>query len=273
MPIATNSGVDLYYEIDGAGESGGGVGASTGGHTRGGQPVAFVNPAGYGAWVWSWQHSGLTGPLETLVWDLRGTGRSDVPDGPYDVSMLTADFEAVLAAAGTDAVHVVGAGLGGMVAVEHARRYDRAATLTLFGTAPSGDAVDREALSGLFAPRDDQTALRASLVDAFAADLDAHPEVIERIGEWRARGDADRAGFEAQIAAMTDYEADALYKVTTPARVFHGESDVVVPPDAGRDLAADLPRGGFTAVDGGHLCFIEASAAITDELVDRFADV
>jgi 3-oxoadipate enol-lactonase len=256
MPLATNRSVDLYYE--------------TGGEGADRATVAFVNPVGYGAWVWSWQHGALAGPFETLVWDLRGTGRSDTPDGPCEVSTLAADLEAVLADAGVDAAHVVGAGLGGMVALEYARRYDRTTTLSLFGTAASGDAVDREALDGLFAPRDDPAALRASLSDAFGADLDAHPEVVERVVDWRTDEDADRAGFDAQAAAMTGYEADALYEVTTPARVFHGEADVVVPPEAGRALAADLPRGEFTAVDGGHLSFVEASVAVTDALVAFF---
>lgn len=253
MPVATNRGVDLYYETDGTGST-----------------VAFVNPVGYGAWVWSWQHGGLTGPFETVVWDLRGTGRSDAPAGPYDVGTLAADLETVLADAGVEAAHLVGAGLGGMIALEHARRYARAETLALFGTAASGDAVDREALDSLFAPRDDPAALRASLAGAFAADPDEHPDVVERIVEWRAEGDADRAGFEAQAAAMADFEADALYDVTTPARVFHGTVDAVVPPEAGRDLADRLPRGEFTAVEGGHLSFVEESAAITDALVGFF---
>ena len=256
MPVATDRGVDLYYET--GGERAGDGGSAT---------VAFVNPAGYGAWVWGWQHGALAGGFETLVWDLRGTGRSDVPDGPYDVGTLAADLEAVLSAAGVADAHLVGAGLGGMIAVEYARRYGRAATLTLFATAAEGGRVDRDALDLLFAPRDDPDALRRSLAGAFATDLDAHPGVVDRIVGWRREEDADRAGFDAQAAAMTAYSADPLYEVTAPARVFHGEADAVVPVDAGRDLAAALPRGEFTAVDGGHLSFVEEAAAVNDALL------
>ncbi|MFB6150895.1 MAG: alpha/beta fold hydrolase [Haloarculaceae archaeon] len=256
MPVATNRGVDLYYETEG--EDGAGDGGE--------ETVVFVEPVGYGAWVWGWQHSALAGPFETVVWDLRGTGRSDAPPGPYDVATLAADLEAVLADCGARSAHVVGAGLGGMVAVEYAREYGRAESLALFGTAASGDTVDRAALDSLFAPRDDPSALRASLANAVAADLDAHPDVVDRIVEWRADGDAGREGFEAQAAAMTGYEADALYEVTTPTMVFHGEADAVVPVSAGRSLAGDLPRGEFTPVDGGHLCFVESDAAVSDAL-------
>jgi pimeloyl-ACP methyl ester carboxylesterase len=251
MPVATNRGVALHYERDGAGPT-----------------VVFVNPVGYGAWLWGWQHDALAGPFETVVWDLRGTGRSDAPDGPSDVRTLAADLEAVLSDAGVGEAHLVGAGLGGMVALEYAHRYGRAASLSLFGTAASGEAVDDDTLDSLFAPRDDRAALRASLENALSVDLDAHPDVVERIVSWRSEDDADRAGWDAQAAAMTNFDrADSLYEVTTPARVYHGEDDAVVPVEAGRDLAEGLPRGEFTAVDGGHLCFVESAAAVNDALV------
>lgn len=258
MPTATNRHVTLHYEF-------------TGGGTGPDEPtVTFVNPVGYGAWVWGWQHGAMAGPFETLVWDLRGTGRSDAPPGPYDVATLVGDLETVLNAAGVRRTHLVGAGLGGMVAVEYARRYDRAASLALFGTAAGGDAVDRAALDSLFAPRDDPAALRASLGAAFGVDPAAYPDVVDRVVDWRAGEDADRAGFDAQAAAMCDYDGTDLYEVTTPARVFHGVDDAVVPADAGEGLATALPRGEFTAVEGGHLCFVEESAAVNDELLVWF---
>jgi pimeloyl-ACP methyl ester carboxylesterase len=251
MPTVQNRGVELYYDVAGDGET-----------------VAFVNDVGYGAWLWGWQHAALAGPYETLTWDLRGTGRSDAPAGPYDVRALAADLEAVLKDHAVADVHLVGAGLGGMVALAYARRYSRAETLTLFGTAASGDAVDDDSLDSLFAPRDDPAALRSSLAGAFAADLDAYPEVVDDVVSWRAEGDADRQGWEAQAAAMCGFDATGwLYEVTQPARVFHGVADAVVPANAGERLAEDLPRGEYVAVEGGHLCFVEEAAAVNDALV------
>ncbi|MDG5778241.1 alpha/beta hydrolase [Haloarculaceae archaeon H-GB2-1] len=251
MPTATNRGVDLYYDVAGDGET-----------------VAFVNDVGYGAWLWGWQHAALAGPHETLTWDLRGTGRSDAPAGPYDVRTLAADLEAVLKDHAVRDVHLVGAGLGGMVALEYGRRYGRAETLTLFGTAASGVDVADDALDSLFAPRDDPDGLRSSLENAFAADVEAHPEVVEDVVSWRADEDADSNGWESQAAAMRGFDAsDWLYEVTQPAQVFHGVDDAVVPASAGERLAEDLPRGEYRAVEGGHLCFIEEAAAVNDALV------
>ncbi|MFC6731343.1 alpha/beta fold hydrolase [Haladaptatus sp. GCM10025893] len=126
MDVTTTDGTTLFAQAAGDGET-----------------VTFVGDAGYGAWQWGWQHAALTGPFETLVYDHRGVGRSEKPPGPYSVEQLADDLEAVLSAHGARKTHLVGAGLGGMVALDYARRYARARTLTLLGTAARGRASTR----------------------------------------------------------------------------------------------------------------------------------
>jgi len=251
VPRTTADGVALYYETAGEGET-----------------VTFVGEAGYGAWQWGWQHDALVGPFETLVWDLRGTGRSECPPGPYDVDRLAADLEAVLADSDTPRTHLVGAGLGGMVSLEYARRYGRARSLTLFGAVPDGATVDGSAMRALYAPPDDPAAIRSSLDGALTDTYRAEqPAVVDRICQWRADEDADRGEFEAQLAAMLGFDAGPLYEQTLPTLVCHGVDDPVVPLEAGRRLAQALPRGRFEPVEGRRLHFIEHSRAVSDRLV------
>lgn len=258
MSTATNDGVNLYYET--AGNDGAGDGT-----------VAFVNTAGYGAWLWSWQYRRVAGPRTALVYDHRGTGRSDAPPGPYDVDTLVADLAAVLSAHGTRRVDLVGAGLGGAVALRYAREHGRARSLTLFGTAPSGEAIDRAALAALSASAadaNDDRACRESLSGALSPSFrEASPETVERICAWRRDEDADPAAFEAQAAAWQAFESEPLYEMTIPALVFHGVDDPVVPAAAGETLAEGLPRGTFVPVEGRHLAFVEQSRAVTDRLL------
>ncbi len=250
MPTASNGSVSLYY--DRAGE---------------GAPVVFVPEAGLGGWLWGWQHAAIAGPYEAIVWDLRGTGRSDAPSGPYSLDTLVADLEAVLADCELRNAHLVGCGLGGAIALAAARTSSRVATLTLFGTAARGDAFD---LEPLFAPPDDPDALRRSLEVGLSDDfLAAQPDVRDGIVDWRADGDADRAGWGAQVAALADFDAtDWLVEVTQPTRVMHGAADELVSPSAGEELARGLPRGEFRDLEGaGHLCFIERSRLVNDLLL------
>lgn len=253
MPTASNGSVDLYYEADGEGET-----------------VAFVGDAGYGAWQWGWQHAAVAGPYESLVFDLRGTGRSDAPPGPYAVGTLVDDLVAVLADRGVRKAHVVGAGLGGMVALRAARTTSRVRSLALFGTAAHGGGIDLSPLFG--APSDSaelERSLSAALSDRF---LEAQSDVVEQIVEWRGEEDADREAWEAQAAAVERFAADDLYEIPDPALVVHGTDDAVWPAERGEELAEGLPRGEFVPVEGaGHLAHVEASRVVNDELL-RFLD-
>lgn len=251
MPTADADGVSLYYETDGTGET-----------------VAFVGDVGFGAWQWSHQYDGVAGPREALVWDLRGTGRSDAPPGPYAVDTFAADLEAVLADADVERAHLVGAGLGGMVALRYEHNYTRTRSLALFGTAAAGAAVDEAALRSLHPNSTDATALRNSLAGAFSGEYLATAEGIERIVEWRRESDATGDALAAQLDAMLDFEAGPLHEVTVPALVFHGVDDPVVPSAPGEQLAENLPNGEFVPVSGRHLAHVESAPAVTDRLVD-----
>lgn len=242
--FAETDGHALYYETAGSDDS---------------ETITFLGEAGLGAWLWGWQQPRVAGPYETLVCDLRGAGRSDAPSGPYSVEGLAADVEAVLANAGVRRTHLVGAGLGGAVALRYAREYGRARSLMLFGTPPGGDHVERGALETLVAP---EGSLSAGVSAAFLETVGP-----ETIGAWRQADDPGPDATAAQIAALVGFDPGPLYELVCPALVCHGLDDPVVPAEAGRELAAGLPKASFEPVVGRHLAFVEHSRPVTDRLL------
>lgn len=250
MPTTTtDDGVSLYYEVDGSGEA-----------------VVFVGEAGLGAWQWGWQHRAVAGPYRTVVSDLRGTGRSETPSGPYTVDRLAADLERVLSDANSRNCNIVGAGLGGMVALQYARDFSRAETLTLFNTPATGEAFDITALRDLggFDVDTGQCPLQGAFSEEYRSE---NSEMLDQIEQWRQDEDARKEGFEAQLAAVSGFEAGPLYELTVPTLVCQGLSDPVVPVESGEALAENLPRGVYQPVEGGHLCFIEHSRPVNDRLL------
>jgi len=256
MPTVDADGRSIHYETAGSGET-----------------ATFVGDAGLGPWQWGHQFEGVAGPRQALVWDLPGTGRSDPPRGALDVDSLAADVERVLAAADASRAHLVGAGLGGMVALRYAREYSRARSLALFGTAASGDAVDEAALRALYPDTAGPDLLRASLAGAVSERFRDREDILARIVDWRRAEDATGEALGWHLDAMLDFEAGPLYEVGLPALVFHGVDDPVVPPVAGETLAEALPRGEFVPVDGRHLARFEHGLAVTDRLVAAFDEI
>ncbi|CCQ35219.1 alpha/beta hydrolase fold protein [Natronomonas moolapensis 8.8.11] len=253
MPTVTEGGATLRYEC-------------SGGNDR--PAVAFLPDVGFGPWVWGWQAPKLAGPYRTVVHAMRGTDGSEA-SGPYTVDRFAADVEAVLADAGIRRVHLVGAGLGGMVALRHASEYGRARSLSLLGVAASGSRVDKAALSALHPA--DPAALESSLSAAFTQQFLTETDLIGRITTWRREEDATGEALSGHCEAALGFEAGALYELSLPALVCHGVDDPVVPSAAGEKLADGLPNGHFEAVEGKRCCYVEHAAAVADA-IDGFVD-
>jgi len=267
MPYADNDGVSIHYAVGGDGA------------VEPDAPVVLLADAGYGPWQWGWQFSALAGPFEVVVPATRGTGDSDAPDSArdsYSIEEMAADLEAVLADHGARKAHLVGAGMGGMVALRYALDFSRARSLSLFGSSAGGPRATpiadglRERLE---ASPDDSSSLRNSLEPVASEELLETDDLVERIVAWRRDEDAAPAVQRAHFDAMAEFDAsDSLYEITIPTLVCHGADDRVISADDGRMLADDLPKGEFEAFPGDHLFYVERSREVNDELVGFLTD-
>ena len=267
MQYATNDGVDIAYERDGPPDA---------------ETIVFVEGIGYGRWMWLWQQEALVDAYQTIVWDNRGTGDSDEPDGPYTMCQMAGDLEAVLEDAGVEQAHVVGASMGGMIAQQFALEYGRADSLALLCTTPGGpDAVPtpeatRERIFDVPEAYDERERRRykmaPAMTEAFVRD---NEDLIERILDWRIESDASERALAWQAAAVDAFDVhDRLGDITAPALVVHGTDDRVVPVENGRLLAEGLPNADYRELDGApHLLFIERADAVNDALRGFLADV
>ena len=263
MPYADNDGVSVYYEVAESDDSADSIDSDA-------ETVVLLADAGYGAWQWSWQSPALAGPFEVVIPNARGTGRSDAADA-YTIGAMAADLEAVLADPGVRKAHLVGAGMGGMVALRYALDFSRAETLSLLGTSPGGpraEPIPSGIRDRLLAAPDDAEALRESLRPVASDDLLETDDLVRRITEWRREEDASREVQEAHFEAMAQFDAsDWLYEIILPALILHGADDRVIPVEDGRLLADGLPKGEFREFSGERLFFVDHSKAVNDALV------
>ena len=268
MPYADNEGVSLYYEL---------AGPDTG------DVVVLVEGLGYGRWMWRWQRDRLADEgYRVVVWDNRGTGDSDEPEGPYTIAAMASDLEAVLDTVGAERAHVVGASMGGMIVQQYALDYDRAESLGLLCTSPGGDEAvptPEETQARMFdAPEgaDEREAIRYKMQPAMTDEFwDANDDLIEDIVDWRLAGDASDAAREAQAAGVAEFDAsDRLDEIAVPVLVAHGTEDRVLPVANADLLSERLPNAQLTVFEGGpHLFFVEQADAVTDRLAEFLAHV
>jgi len=269
MPTADHDGVAVAYERRGR-------------DPADAETVVLCEGLGYGRWMWNWQADALADDYHILLWDNRGTGESSVPEGPYTVEAMAGDLEAVLADAGVETAHVVGASMGGMVAQRYALEHDRAASLTLLCTSPGGpDATPTPdaTLERMFSVPDDadeREAIRYRMAPAVSEGfMSANEALVERIVDWRLASDAPPRARRAQGAAVEAFDAsDELGGLGLPTLVAHGTADRVLPVGNG-ELLAELIDGAETAfVEGGsHLFLVESAERVNGRIRGFLADV
>lgn len=236
--------------------------------------IVFVHGWAQSADAWALQLADqrLAGEFRLVAMDLRGHGRSDVPDDGYDDPRVWADdLAAVLELAGTPAV-VVGWSYGGLVVTDYLRVY---------GTAGIAGVVYAGALTELGRDRPGGIigkAMRAALPDALSGDVDVAGPAIRRLcgGMTAGAGGEDlvdgilavpahvRAGlFRRDIGS-----AEVLKAVDVPALVLHGERDAVADITAAEYTAGKIPGASARWLPGvGHLPFAEEAEVFGEELV------
>ncbi|MBI3942519.1 MAG: alpha/beta fold hydrolase [Chloroflexi bacterium] len=124
MPYLLTNSIQTYYE-----EAGQGV------------PVVLIHDLGSSCGFWNFQVAEFAGHFRVVTYDLRGHGRSEKVDR-FRFEDTAEDLQALLN--GLDAVpaHIVGAGLGGLVAqtftLRHQELVRRLVLIETYGKTPGG---------------------------------------------------------------------------------------------------------------------------------------
>ena len=86
--------------------------------------------------MWDWQIQALTSRYRVLRYDIRGHGKTEIPDGAYTLEMLADDLLGLLDTLGVEKTHLVGLSLGGMIAQHVALKdQNRLSSLVLCDTS------------------------------------------------------------------------------------------------------------------------------------------
>lgn len=212
--------------------------------------VVFLHGWGFSSGIWAGLAGRLGPRLRAHALDLPGYGAAPACS-PYTLDALAA----AVARAAPRRCHVVGWSLGGEVALAWARRAPRQVRrLVLIATTPcfarragwpcaTEPAVLQEFGRWLAADRAGTLARFAAAQTKGDAQGQRLTGVLRAASERSANDAVLAAGLAVLLA--TDLRGE-LSRVRQPALVLHGARDRIVPPAAGRRLAAALFDARFT---------------------------
>ena len=268
MPYVTRGdGVKIYWE-----EAAGPHDSSSSVAVK--QPLLLI--MGLGATLEWWQRliPILSSRYRTVVYDNRGVGRSDVPEGPYLIPAMAEDAAAVMDAAGMASAHVFGASMGGMIAQELALNHpSRVRSLILGCTACGGPQTVPAAREVGIALGARKTMSREEAMWAMAPYIFDAGTPRERVAEdiaVRLAATVSNDGYFAQLAGIRAWSGthDRLARLAMPTLVIHGETDQLVPPENGRIVAKAIPHARLVMIpNASHIFFTDQLEASTGALL------
>jgi 3-oxoadipate enol-lactonase len=233
MPFTDNDGTRIYWTEAGSGD-----------------PLLLIMGLGYSHEMWHRVTPVVSQHFRTILFDNRGVGRSDLPDGPYSINVMADDAAAVLDAAGIQRAHVFGISMGGMIAQEFALQYPARVDKLILGCTACGGpkAVRAEPeVNAVLMNRSkmpQEEAIQAGI--PYIYDTRTAGERIEEDLVIRRRTFPEARSYTAQLQGILAWNCyERLRNITAPTLVIHGETDRLVPPGNGQLIAETIPGAKF----------------------------
>ncbi|WP_372695509.1 alpha/beta fold hydrolase [Immundisolibacter sp.] len=238
-----------------------------------GDTVVLVHGFGLDQRVWEPQWSALAAHFDVIAYDLRGFGRSTLPDSaPY---AHHEDLRALLDALGVKRTHLVGHSLGGGIAASFAVAYPQRTDRVLLSAPLLRGYQGLGALMALLkrvwqiAGEDGLSAARAAWLGAelFAPSLESPlgreclPTIMNDYSGWHWQHRDPEVGLDPPLAQR-------LHEVAAPTRVLVGTRDLPDFLQMAEALASQAPQAALDVLPGlGHGPSLEDPALFNQRLL------
>jgi pimeloyl-ACP methyl ester carboxylesterase len=209
---------------------------------------------------------------QVLLLDVRGHGESDVPEGPYLMSLLAEDVAKFLEALGIKRAIVCGHSMGGYIALAFAAHYpEMLAGLGLITTNAQADSDEKR--NGRYALIEEVHERGAIAVAETLAPRLSHDRNVINLSH-RLILNTDPEGLIGALGGMAERpdRRALLPKIIVPTLVVAGEDDQITSLRDAKMMAEALPEGRMLSLPGvGHMPMAEATAELGQSLLSLIA--
>ncbi len=258
------NGARLYYESAGSG-----------------RPVVFIHGFSLDTRMWDAQFGAFADRYHVVRYDVRGFGRSSVPDG--HAYTTEGDLSALLQHLGIDSPVLIGHSMGGGIAIDYAVAYpDGLRALVLVDAILGGYSWSDDMAESLEAVYDDARksgaeAARATWMDhgMFSPGLtndrsrDALRRIITECSGWHWANAGQDPNVQLQPPAI-----ERLQEIAVPTLALVGELDTPDFLSVSDILEANIPHARRGMLPGaGHMANMEAPEEFNRIVLDFLADL
>ena len=249
MPSVNVGNINIYYEVHGKGE-----------------PLVMICGASATTEAYSMLVPFYSKNHQVILFDNRGTGRTDAPDIPYSIDMMATDLAGLLDFLEIQSAHIYGQSMGGMIAQQFAIRYpDRVRSLVLQCTTCGGShsiplkpssRFDREMRLQMTPQELGRETLELCVTQTY---IDKHPEISKMLIGDMAKQSEPVHGALRQSEAVRMFDCyDKLPEIKAPTLVLGGENDEAIPVENSRIIASRIPDSELVIFAGAGHILIEA---------------
>ncbi|MBS3786768.1 alpha/beta fold hydrolase [Candidatus Bipolaricaulota bacterium] len=262
MAKAHVNGIDLHYELRGDPEA---------------ETVVMVNGLLTDTESWAQHVPYFEDDYQVLLFDSRGQGKSDKPEGPYSVNQHAEDLAALLEELCISQGNFLGLSNGGTellpFALEHPHLVN---SLVLADSYAYVDAILEAKIDAWLEAARVSPELRFLVATPYVwggTFLENNQELFEQFKE--AAHEAPQEATENLIEGAKILELpEPIENITAPALIVVGEKDILTPPEYSRYMASRIPDGRLKIIeDAGHASAIERADVFCNQVLDFLDEV
>ena len=241
--------ISMYYEVHGTGV-----------------PIVFI--AGFSAdhTTWSEVVDKFKDKYQVILFDNRGAGQTDAPEGPYSIEQMTHDVVLLCSSLGIKSAHFIGNSMGGFILQMLACHYPGLvksavishSTSTIHSCFHIYLAAQLELMKAK-APL--ASIMKATCSWVFSYSFLSKPEVLQQLIDLGLANPYPMTieGYEAQFAAIEQFESKSwVHKIHVPTLVLASAEDLIFSEPAVKLLANQISNAKYYCFEScGHLPQIE----------------
>lgn len=245
-----------------------------------GSAVIFIHAFPLNQSMWDEQVDALKRSHRTITLDLRGFGRSDVPDGAVSMDHMASDLRALMTKIGIESAVIVGFSMGGYISLAFYRHYpEQVRALVLADTRASADneeGRERRMRSAERAERDGAKAIADDMLPLLLAPatIEKSPESVARVRAMiESNSPKGIAAAQRAMAARADSTA-LIERMNVPVMVIVGSEDSLTKVDESKGMRDKIPGSRLSILEGaGHLSNIERPGEFNSALLDFLGSI